>query len=45
MHGVTVKIDRNLYINFYNTINIREPAEENQVFSTEITYKAQSQTN
>jgi hypothetical protein len=33
---------RNLYINVFDTIIIREPPEENQVFSTEIIHKAQS---
>jgi len=37
-----VETYRNLYINFYDTIKIREPAEERQVFSTENIHKAQS---
>jgi len=36
-----VETCRKLYINFYDTITISKPAEESQVFSTEIVHKAQ----
>jgi hypothetical protein len=34
-----------IYITFYDIIKIREPAEERQVFSTEMIHKAQSDAN